>query len=311
MRVDRSRITVGGLSSGAFMSVQLHVAYSSVFSGSAVFAGGPYYCAQNAMTTALTSCMNNFPTPDANSLANTARTFASWNAIDDLANLTNANVFIYSGSADSVVNPAVVHSAEAFYRQFVTKGNVVTEYSVPSQHCLPTLDYGNTCSNLGAPYINKCGYDGAGKALTTLYGQLNPRGAMVDANLFQFDQTKYGASASISLNTFGYIYVPTACQGNATCGLHVHFHGCQQCTADIGDQYARHGGFNEWAESNNLIVVYPQAVHSYISPSNPQGCFDWWGFTGSDYTLRSGKQIAFTKAVVDAIVDNFPHAETA
>lgn len=36
-------ITVGGLSSGAFMAVQVHVALSQVVKGVAVFAGGPYY----------------------------------------------------------------------------------------------------------------------------------------------------------------------------------------------------------------------------------------------------------------------------
>lgn len=34
-----SDVTVSGLSAGAFMAVQVHVAYSSIVSGSAVFAG--------------------------------------------------------------------------------------------------------------------------------------------------------------------------------------------------------------------------------------------------------------------------------
>lgn len=34
-----SDVTVSGLSSGAFMAVQMHVAYSSVVNGSAIFAG--------------------------------------------------------------------------------------------------------------------------------------------------------------------------------------------------------------------------------------------------------------------------------
>jgi hypothetical protein len=41
------QITVGGLSSGAFFAVQYHVAHSATISGAAVFAGGPYYCAQD------------------------------------------------------------------------------------------------------------------------------------------------------------------------------------------------------------------------------------------------------------------------
>lgn len=31
-----------------------------------------------------------------------------------------------------------------------------------------------------------------------------------------------------------------------------------QTTADISDEYAADIGINEWAESNNIIVLYPQ-----------------------------------------------------
>jgi poly(3-hydroxybutyrate) depolymerase len=37
--VDKSKITVSGISSGAAMANQLHVAYSSVFSGVGIVAG--------------------------------------------------------------------------------------------------------------------------------------------------------------------------------------------------------------------------------------------------------------------------------
>ena len=52
-----SDVTVSGLSSGAFMAVQLHVAYSSIISGAAVYAGGPYWCAQGNLNTATLDCM--------------------------------------------------------------------------------------------------------------------------------------------------------------------------------------------------------------------------------------------------------------
>ncbi|MCI0655287.1 MAG: hypothetical protein L0Y39_12560, partial [Methylococcaceae bacterium] len=42
---DITQTTISGLSSGAFMTTQLHVAYSRYFSGAAIIAGGPYYCA--------------------------------------------------------------------------------------------------------------------------------------------------------------------------------------------------------------------------------------------------------------------------
>jgi poly(3-hydroxybutyrate) depolymerase len=46
--VDPNTLSVSGLSSGGFMSVQLGVAYSNTFNvGFGVFAGGPYDCARN------------------------------------------------------------------------------------------------------------------------------------------------------------------------------------------------------------------------------------------------------------------------
>lgn len=202
------------------MAVQYHFAFSSEVGGAAVFAGGPFYCSQDSETTALTSCMNGLPSlPSADSLLSAAKQAASSGDIDDLSNLARAKVFLYSGTGDTVVKSAVVKVAEQLYQELATSGNVTGEFSIPSEHCMPTVDYGNSCSTLGSPYINNCNYDGAGAALQTLFGTLaGGRGTMVDANLMQFDQTQFGASSSISLNSNGYIYVPTACQKNATCG---------------------------------------------------------------------------------------------
>lgn len=146
------------------------------------------------------------------------------------------------------------------------------EFGIASEHTFPTTNYGNLCSTLGEPYISNCNYDGAGHSLTHLYGRLKPRGTMVAANLFMFDQAEFGVGNS--LNSFGYIYVPTSCQKGATCKLHVNFHGCQQTVDDIQDQYPKHVGLNEWAETNDIVVVYPQVLKSFLVPYNPEGC---WG----------------------------------
>lgn len=42
LNIDKNRITVSGISSGAAMAHQLHIAYSDVFSGAAIFSGVPY-----------------------------------------------------------------------------------------------------------------------------------------------------------------------------------------------------------------------------------------------------------------------------
>src|SRR5690348_13229228 len=54
--VGPSTVTVAGLSSGGYMAVQLQVAYSQSIFGTAVFAGGPYYCALGSLNSALGYC---------------------------------------------------------------------------------------------------------------------------------------------------------------------------------------------------------------------------------------------------------------
>ncbi len=45
--VEKNQNSISGLSSGAFMTVQLHLAHSSEFVGAGIIAGGPYRCAES------------------------------------------------------------------------------------------------------------------------------------------------------------------------------------------------------------------------------------------------------------------------
>jgi hypothetical protein len=54
--VAPGHVTVSGLSSGAFMAHQLHVAHSDIIDGVGIFAGGPYYCAEGSQTKATGRC---------------------------------------------------------------------------------------------------------------------------------------------------------------------------------------------------------------------------------------------------------------
>lgn len=49
----------------------------------------------------------------------------------------------------------------------------------------------------------------------------------------------------------------------------------------IGDVFAKHAGYNEVAEANNIIILYPQTA--LFPPYNPNGCYDWWGVTSIGY----------------------------
>jgi len=51
-------------------------------------------------------------------------------------------------------------------------------------------------------------------------------------------------------------------------------------------------GLNEWAVTNDLIVLYPQVAASAMAPVNPLGCWDWWGYSGENYRERDAAQLA-------------------
>jgi len=57
---------------------------------------------------------------------------------------------------------------------------------------------------------------------------------------------------------------------------------CCACRHHLGDVYARHTGYNEVAELNNIIMLYPQATVNE-NLSNSLGCWDFWGYTDNFY----------------------------
>ncbi|MCT9112004.1 PHB depolymerase family esterase [Streptomyces mirabilis] len=54
----------------------------------------------------------------------------------------------------------------------------------------------------------------------------------------------------------------------------------------VGSRFARESHLNEYADTNNLVILYPQTDISLLR-GHPQGCWDWWGYTGSDYAQKS------------------------
>src|SRR4029453_12899998 len=97
---------------------QLHVAYSGSIGGAAVFAGGPYYCAQGSLLQAQLACMNDFSDHQLPKLEQTASTWSSHGRIDPVGNLGGDPVYVYHGTNDSTVRAPVSADLEAFYRYF-------------------------------------------------------------------------------------------------------------------------------------------------------------------------------------------------
>eukprot|EP01121_Diplochlamys_sp_Union-15-3_P003906 TRINITY_DN1384_c0_g1_i1.p1 TRINITY_DN1384_c0_g1~~TRINITY_DN1384_c0_g1_i1.p1 ORF type:complete len:329 (-),score=35.16 TRINITY_DN1384_c0_g1_i1:89-1075(-) len=293
-----SNHSVSGLSSGAYMAVQFQVAYSRTIEGSAITAGGPYYCAQGQTILATTRCMTQPSTISVSYLVSATSYAESTNTIDPTSNLRNRKVYLFSGSKDTVVVPGVVQKLEEYWRNYINANNIKTQYSVPAEHSIVTLNYGKPCAYLGTPYINNCGFDFAGEALKWIYGNLNSP-TTASGTIIQIDQGKYTSSPSaISMDKYAYAYVPKGCQSGQTCRLHVAFHGCLQSFSVVGDDFVKNAGYNGWAEANNIIILYPQAKASILL-LNPNGCWDWYGYTGQNYATRTAAQILTVKKMMD------------
>ena len=62
------------------------------------------------------------------------------------------------------------------------------------------------------------------------------------------------------LDDFGYIFIPTQCLlASKQCKLHIAFHAClQQFNSPFqGHHFVYETGYNNYAVSNDLIIVYP------------------------------------------------------
>ena len=82
--------------------------------------------------------------------------------------------------------------------------------------------------------------------------------------------------------------------------MHVAIHGCKQSAESVGDQFYKDTGYTNWADNNKLLVLYPQ-VNKSITPSNPEGCWDWWGYKGRSYAYKSGPHMKAIKAMVNRL----------
>ncbi len=317
---DLSQTSVSGLSAGAYMAVQMHVIHSSIMQGAGIFAGGPYHCAEGNVILAQTRCMRPSilsapPQPaDIARFVRVTRERALAGLIDDPANLARQKAWIFVGSADDVVRPAVVDSLASYYANFMPAQHIVYRTGIPTFHNQIVLEGDSRIppchhkNNAAAhdPYINDCDIDAAGELLRHIYGPLAARNdGTPDGSVIEFDQHEFLANPRRhGLDDTGWAYVPHSCANGLRCRVHVAFHGCFQFAEHVQDAYVRNSGINQWADTNGIIVLYPQTVS--VTGINPNGCFDWWGYTEhtggrGNYDTRAGVQIGAFRRMIDRL----------
>ena len=332
--IDPAQVSVSGLSSGAFMANQLHIAHSAEIMGAAMIAGGLYGCAvlhatedgvEALASQAAGPCLSTpFLLEDVFFYADLVKTLAGKAEIDPPSNLAHSRIYLFTGGSDSVVSSKTVEKSRAVYAALgVPSANIVFEdHSGPAAkagHSWVTKNFGGKCSANKAPYINDCDYDQAGAELKTIYGPaLNPPAAAPSGRIVAFDQTEFvsaGARAN-GLSDTGYLYVPKDCEpgASAPCRLHIVLHGCTQSSEALGAEFYTKIGVNEWANSNRIVVLYPQAHATTVAElppqagltaaidANPYGCWNWWGYAEDPrYLTKNGVQISAIWAMVRRI----------
>ncbi|MBL0167804.1 MAG: hypothetical protein IPP85_12010 [Propionivibrio sp.] len=366
LNIDIKQTTVSGISSGAFMAVQVGVAKSSSVKGVAITAGGPYFCALQSSfggagsTIAIGRCMQGdpmFPTrpitsDDLKQMEGAARDWSEKGKIDPVSNLANQAVWVFHGYNDGVVKLPVSQALVDWYGRFTPKSQIFHKDSLNAAHAQISAACGdsgtsscNLCPATGGKFINSCGdqppvsgqlYDAAGAALQLFYGPLaRTESGKLNARPQAFSQAPYlkqrdGTTPvdkpdDIAMGKTGYVYVPESCrQVGQPCRLHIAFHGCMQSATTLGTDFVDNAGVNEWADANNIVVLYPQAMPTMGMrlPLNPNGCWDWWGYNDTQdmstlgaragtFATRDGVQIAAVWRMVEKLTSKGSAAASA
>jgi hypothetical protein len=227
--------------------------------------------------------------------------------IDPIANLANDRVWIFHGGRDEVVGKPVVDALQAYYELLVDPRAVQRTELPAAGHTFPAAaDNLQDCGKTDTPFIGSCGIDGARVMLEHLYGRFGAgKGKVQPGKLTQFSQADYArATGAAGLAPRGWLYVPAACSetsGKASCRLHVAFHGCKQGASYVKEAFVRQAGYLEAADAGGIVVLFPQVEPSF-QPLNPNGCWDWWGYTGDAYATQAGPQMAAVKAMVKDLI---------
>jgi poly(3-hydroxybutyrate) depolymerase len=298
LNLDRNSVTVSGISSGGFMAVQLGVAFSSEIRGVGVVAGGVYECADGNMDIAKETCMKDPSKIDVNKSLQKTKDYFQKGWIDDPQNIKKQNVFLLQGTEDIVVGQQAGPKLQEFYSSL--GAHVTTDFKQKMGHGFPADHGSNVCRMSRSPWVNDCGYSGAGMILRNLYGPLKNPTKQKEGLLAGIDQSEFGSDEAKMLD-YGHLYVPNQCRtkaGGAPCRLHVAIHGCLQAPNKVGGAFVSEAGYNEWADTNGIVILYPAVS---ISGVNPGGCWDWFGYTGKDYAVKSSKQAQVIMKMVDRL----------
>jgi hypothetical protein len=191
INIDKHQITVSGVSAGAWLANQFHIAHSAKIAGAGMLAAGPYHCAGTSSllcdwtwygwSTPDDSCQAvhvcsrtaakispfwgvYIGPPEAQESVESTLAEASEGTIDPLENLRNDRIWIFSGTKDSMVPQEVAYELYNYYNELLKRPDVQGSSSnlqftgdIDVEHGMVIKEPGdNACDRFGKPFINDC-----------------------------------------------------------------------------------------------------------------------------------------------------------
>ena len=259
LTLDPERVAVVGISSGAIMAQQMHLAFSDHLRGAALLSGPPYQCAEGSLERALGYCLKAAgATPDMEKLAAEITARAQRGDLAPLHGLRGDHVLVTHGKNDTLVPESMSRASLALYQALPEASSMTLRFDGDGAfaHLWPTTSAGGDCQTTATPYIGNCNRDYAGEVMQAMFGDA-PAAAPAQAGgrLSAFDQDAYRPdSEDAFLDSAGLLYQPARCAQGEPCGLLIAFHGCEQNSSAIGETFARDTGLNRWADVYGTVV---------------------------------------------------------
>lgn len=218
--------------------------------------------------------------------------------IDDPKNLNSTPVLLFNGKNDWTVYVQEMRDTKQQLLTFIRPGMVAAVFNTEAAHVW-SLDHGlcqcGDCAFYGSSVeccdVNNCGYDMTGDMLGRFYGPLKPR-TPARNYLSWVSQLAYVPAQrtwrNTGLDNWALVYVPTGCRSDpSACRLHIHYHGCIVNQWPRRKKWSNLLDLNEYGESNDIIVLYPQARGTQAAG---WGCWNW-GFPQDDELFDTAQSV--------------------
>lgn len=293
--------SVSGISSGAMMSAQIGMAHSQKIKGIGLMSSTTYGCSEGSLEIAKTHCMAN---PDkistTKSLKHVQKLVQS-SHLDPIENIEHQKVFLFHGQLDPVVKISALNKNKLFY----TKLKATVKHKILSNlgHSIATKSHGSACEKTELPFLGNCNYDSVDEILGFIL-PLNKQNiedqttTVNSKNIYTLDLKKIIPQEELMkafINTDLQFYVPQACL-HKNCPGHIAFHGCLQSPEFVTQAFIEKSGYLQAAEKYNAIIFFPSVIKT---PNNPNGCWDWWGYTGSNFDTKEAPQIRVLNKIIE------------